>query len=146
MFNLETNTIVESYDMTFDEIAPYPRDIFKCAGDKEMEESIFIDERLQGFDGDEDEPLHPSTTSPELVSASTLEVEAHHATTSSTSAVKTSQVEGEIISKQGAPSHGQKTHSPQQIICNRNERVTRSLWSAHLSCFTNMLFVALFEP
>jgi hypothetical protein len=27
-----------------------------------------------------------------------------------------------------------------------NERVTRSSRSAHLSCFTNTLFVALFEP
>jgi transposase InsO family protein len=46
VFNLETNTIVESCDMTFDETAPYPRDVFECAGDKEMEENIFIDERL----------------------------------------------------------------------------------------------------
>jgi hypothetical protein len=27
-----------------------------------------------------------------------------------------------------------------------NERVTRSSRSAHLSCFTNTLFIALFEP
>jgi hypothetical protein len=41
-----------------------------------MEESIFVDEGLQGVDGDEDEPLLPSTSSPELVFASTLEAEA----------------------------------------------------------------------
>jgi hypothetical protein len=76
VFNLETNTVIESYDMTFDKTAPYPRDVFECAGDKEMEESIFVDEELQGFDGDEDEPLHPSTSSPELVPTSTLEAEA----------------------------------------------------------------------
>jgi hypothetical protein len=45
-FNLETNTIVESCDVTFDETALCHRDVFKCAGDKEMEESIFIDEGL----------------------------------------------------------------------------------------------------
>jgi hypothetical protein len=73
VFNLETNTVVESCNVTFDEIAPYPHDIFECAGDKEMEESIFIDEELQGFDGDEDDPLLPSTSSPELVPAFTLE-------------------------------------------------------------------------
>jgi hypothetical protein len=44
VFNLETNIIVESYDVTFDETAPYPRDVFECACDKEMEESIFVDE------------------------------------------------------------------------------------------------------
>jgi hypothetical protein len=32
--NLETNTDVESCDVTFDKTAPYPRDIFECAGDK----------------------------------------------------------------------------------------------------------------
>jgi hypothetical protein len=32
------------------------------------------------------------------------------------------------------------------MICNLNERVTQSSRSVHLSCFTNTLFVALFEP
>jgi hypothetical protein len=32
-----------------------------------MEESIFVDEGLQSVDGDEDEPLLPSTSSPESV-------------------------------------------------------------------------------
>jgi hypothetical protein len=60
--------------------------------------------------------------------------------------VETSWVEGEIISKSGAPSHIQKAHPPQQIISNLNEKVTRSSRSAHLSCFINTLFVTLFEP
>jgi GTP1/Obg family GTP-binding protein len=60
--------------------------------------------------------------------------------------VEASRVEGEIISELGAPSHIQKAHPPQQIIDNLNERVTRSSRSAHLSYFTNTLFVALFEP
>jgi hypothetical protein len=30
--------------VTFDENAPYPHDVFECAGYKEMEESIFVDE------------------------------------------------------------------------------------------------------
>jgi hypothetical protein len=44
-----TNIVVESCDVTFDETASYPHDVFECAGDKEMEESIFVDEELQGF-------------------------------------------------------------------------------------------------
>jgi hypothetical protein len=36
----------ESCDVTFDETAPCPRDVVECAGDKEMEESIIIDEGL----------------------------------------------------------------------------------------------------
>jgi hypothetical protein len=70
---------------------------------KEMEESIFVDEALQGVDGNEDDPLLPSTSSPEHVPASTLEAEAHHATTSSTAAVEASRVEWEIISELGTP-------------------------------------------
>jgi hypothetical protein len=97
VYNLETNTIVESGDVTFDETAPYPRDVFECAGDKKMEENIFVYEGLQGIDGDEDEPLLPSMSSPEHVPAFTLEAEAPHATTSSTTVVEVSQVEGVII-------------------------------------------------
>jgi hypothetical protein len=146
VFNFETNTIVESCDVTFDETAPCHHGVFECAGDKEMEESIFVDEGLQGVDGDEDEPLLPSTSSPKPVPASTLEEEAPQATASSTAAAEASWVEGEIVSELGAPSHIQKVHPPQQIIGNLNERVTHSSWSAHLSCFLNTLFVALFEP
>jgi hypothetical protein len=86
--------------------------VFECADDKEMEESIFIDEGLQGVDGDEDEPLLPSTSSPEHVPASTLEAEAPRAITSSTAAVEVSWVEREIVSEPGAPSHIQKAHPP----------------------------------
>jgi hypothetical protein len=124
----------------------HPYDVFECAGDKEMEESIFVHEGLHDIDGDEDEPLLYSTSSPEHVLTSTLEAEASQATTSSTIIVEASRVEGEIVSKQGAPSHVQKIHLPQQIIGNLNERVTQSSISAHLSYFTNTLFVALFEP
>jgi hypothetical protein len=145
VYSFETNTVVESCDVTFDKTAPYPHSVFECAGDKEMEESIFVDEGLQGIDSDEDEPLLPSTSSPEHVPASTLEAEAPQATTSFTAAVEASRVEGEIVSERGAPSHIQKRHPPQQIIGNLNKRVTCSSRSAHLSCFSNTLFVALFE-
>jgi hypothetical protein len=70
----------------------------ECAGDKEMEESIFVDEELQSFNRDEHKPLLLSTSSPELVPAFTLEAEAPQATTSSTAVVEALQVEGEIIS------------------------------------------------
>jgi hypothetical protein len=99
--------------VTFDETAPCSHDVFECAGDKDMEENIFIDEELQGLDGDVDKPLLPSTSSPELVPTFTLEAEAPQATTSSTTTIEVSRVEGKIISEQGAPSHIQKAHPPQ---------------------------------
>jgi hypothetical protein len=135
VYNVETNTVVESCDVTFDETAPCPHGVFECVCDKEMEESIFVDEGLQGVDGDEDEPLLPSTSSPEPIPASTLEAEAPQATTSSTAVVEASRVEGEIVFEPGTPSHIQKAHPPQQIIGNLNERVIHSSRSAHLSWF-----------
>jgi hypothetical protein len=132
--------------VTFDETAPCPLGVLECAGDKKIEESIFVDEGLQSIDGDENEPLLPSTSSPEPVPASTLEAEAPQATTSSTAVVEASWVEGEIASELGAPSHIQKRHPSQQIIGNLNERVRHYSRLAHLSCFSNTLFVALFEP
>jgi hypothetical protein len=132
--------------VAFDKTTLCPRDVFECASDKEMEESIFVHEGLQDVDGDEDEPLLPSTSSLEHVSTFTLEVEAPRVTTSSTAIVEASWVEGEIVSELGAPSHIQKTHPPQQIIGNLNEMVTCFSRSAHLSCFSNTLFVVPFEP
>jgi hypothetical protein len=46
VYNLETNTVVESCDVAFDETAPCPHDVFGCADNKEMEESIFVVEGL----------------------------------------------------------------------------------------------------
>jgi hypothetical protein len=83
VYNFETYTVIESCDV-FDETSPCPRGVFECAGDKEMEENIFVDEGLQGVIGDEDEPLLPSISSSDLVPTSTLEAEAPQATNSST--------------------------------------------------------------
>jgi hypothetical protein len=109
---------------------------------RKWKENIFIDDGLQDVDGDEDKPPLPSISSPEHVSASTLEAETPQATTSSTAAVGASRVDGEIVSKLEASSHIQKAHPLQQIIGNLNERTTCSSRSVHLSCFSNMLFVA----
>jgi hypothetical protein len=90
VFNLETSTVIESYDVIFDETTPYPRNVFECAGDKEIEKNIFIDEELQGFDDDKDESLLSTISSVELVSAFTLKTEAPQTTTSSTVVVEAS--------------------------------------------------------
>jgi hypothetical protein len=46
VYNFETNTVVESCDLTFDETVSCPRGVFECIGDKKMEESISVDEGL----------------------------------------------------------------------------------------------------
>jgi hypothetical protein len=84
VINLETNNVVESCDVTFDESSPCICGVFESVGDKEMEESIFVDKELQGFEDDEDEHITPvSTSSPRHVPTSTLEADAPQATTSS---------------------------------------------------------------
>jgi hypothetical protein len=114
VLNLKTNIVVKLCDVTFDETAPYPRDVFESVGDKEMEESIFVDEKLQGFESDEDEHIAlASTLSPGHVPTSTLEAEPPQTATSFSLEVQASGIEGEINSENGAPSHIQKSHPPQ---------------------------------
>jgi hypothetical protein len=70
-----------------------------------MEGSIFVDEELQGFKGDEDEHIAPaSTLSPGHVPASTLEAEAPQAATTSSTRVHAFGIDGENNSEKGAPS------------------------------------------
>jgi hypothetical protein len=100
--------------VAFDDIAPCLHDAFESAGDKKMVESIIVDEKLQGFEGDKDEHIAPaSTSSPRLIPTFTLEVEAAQVATSSSVRVQASGIEGEINSENGAPFHIQKPHPPQ---------------------------------
>jgi hypothetical protein len=114
VLNPETNTVVESCDVTFNETAPCPHDVYESAGDKEMDESIFVDEELEGLEGDENEHIAlASTSSPGYVPASTHGVEAAQAATSSSTEVQVSGIEGEINSENRASFHIQNTHPPQ---------------------------------
>jgi hypothetical protein len=114
VLNLETNIVVESCDVTFDETTPCTHDVIESAGDKEMEESVFVDEELQAFKGDKDKHIAPtSTSSPRHVPTSTLEVKAPQYATSSSTGVQASGIEGEINSGNEATSHIHKAHTPQ---------------------------------
>jgi hypothetical protein len=64
IYILEINTVVVLYDVTFDKTAPCSHNVFECVDAKEMEESIFVDERLHDINSDKHEPLLPSTSSP----------------------------------------------------------------------------------
>jgi hypothetical protein len=46
VLNLETNIVIELCYVTFNETTPCSHDVFESTGDKEMEESIFVDEEL----------------------------------------------------------------------------------------------------
>jgi hypothetical protein len=96
IYNFETNIIIESCDVTFDETAPCPCDVVECTVDKEMEESIFIDKGLKSIDGDKDESPLPSTSSLKHVLTSTLETEAPQFNTTSTTTVKRHGLRGRL--------------------------------------------------
>jgi hypothetical protein len=90
-----------------------------------MEESIFVDEELYGFEGDKNEHIALASTLPlGHVPASTLEAKAPQAATSSLVGVQASGIQGEINSENGATSHIQKAHPSQIIIGNLNESIT----------------------
>ena len=44
MLNLETNRIMETCEVSFDETMPCSSTVFECAGDEEMAETLFVEE------------------------------------------------------------------------------------------------------
>jgi hypothetical protein len=50
VLNLETNQIVETCDVTFDETQPCSQLVFECAGDDELGEEIFQEEEHEHGD------------------------------------------------------------------------------------------------
>jgi hypothetical protein len=50
VLNLETNQIVETCEVTFDETQPRSQLVFECAGDDELGEEIFQEEHEHGDD------------------------------------------------------------------------------------------------
>jgi hypothetical protein len=52
VLNLETNQIVETCEVTFDETEPRSQLVFECAGDDELGKEIFQEEHEHGEDED----------------------------------------------------------------------------------------------
>jgi hypothetical protein len=52
VLHLETNQIVETCEVTFDETQPRSQLVFECAGDDELGEEIFQEEHEHGDDED----------------------------------------------------------------------------------------------
>jgi hypothetical protein len=59
VLNLETNQIVETCEVTFDETEPHSQLVFECAGDDVIGEEIFQEEEHEHGD-DEDGGAVPS--------------------------------------------------------------------------------------
>jgi hypothetical protein len=62
VLNLDTNLVMETYEVTFDETQPCSSSVFECAGDDEVGNKIFEDEEDSvGEDDDCDNPVRDNS-------------------------------------------------------------------------------------
>jgi hypothetical protein len=129
VLNLETNKIMETCEVTFDETIPCTSLGFECARDEEMAKDLFEE---------------MATTSP----TTTME---RGPSTSWTTMVRQedqareAKVEGEVVSRREASRRIQEVHPLSKIIGDIDERTTRSR-SRNFAHFDHAALVATFEP
>jgi hypothetical protein len=66
VLNLETNQIMETYEVTFDETQPHSQLIFECAGDDELGEEIFQEEEHEDGDDEDGGAVPPAELVPTI--------------------------------------------------------------------------------
>lgn len=119
VLNLETNQIMETCEVTFDETKPCSSVVFECAGDDEMDQTIFEDEKEDGEEDDEDGgvPVDPrvpptSTTVDGGPSPTRTSTHQHEQGQDRVEAA----TEGEAISRHEAPRRVQADHPPSKSL------------------------------
>jgi hypothetical protein len=143
VLNLETNQIVETCEVTFDETQPRSYLVFKCAGDDELGEEIFQEEEHE-HEHDEDGGVVPAAEHVPTTSTTVMDGPSPtHTTTNQDQGEAT--VEGEVASRREPPRRVQVDHPTSRIIGDMNERTTRSRVRNN-SHFAHAAFVATFEP
>jgi hypothetical protein len=143
VLNLETNQIVEACEVTFDETRPRSQLVFECAGDNELGEEIFQEEKHEHGD-EEDCSAAPAA---EHVPTTFTMIEDGPSPTPTTTNPDQGKaaIEGEVASRREPPRRVQVDHPASRIIGDMNEHTTRSrVWNN--SHFTHAAFVATFEP
>jgi hypothetical protein len=112
VLNLETNRVIQTYEVTFDETMPCSAPIFESAGDKEIGESIFVEENEEDDDLGDVEPISSATPVESAIttsahgldpSSSTTELPPQLASAAPKEAPAT--IEGEVTSLREAPRH-----------------------------------------
>jgi hypothetical protein len=89
VLNLETNQIVETCEVTFDETQPRSQLVFECAGDDELGEEIFREEEHEHGD-EEDGGVVPATEHVRTTSTTVVD-------SSSPTPTTTTQVQGDAV-------------------------------------------------
>jgi hypothetical protein len=142
VLNLETNQIVETCEVTFDETQPRSLLVFECAGDDELGEEIFQEEEHEHGDDEDGAVVPPAEHIPTTL---TIVMDGP-----SPSPTETNQdqgeatVEGEVASRREPPLRVQVDHPTSRIISDINERTTRSRVRNNTH-FAHAAFVATFE-
>jgi hypothetical protein len=143
VLNLETNQIMESCEVTFDETQPRSQLVFECAGDDELGDEIFQEEKHEHGD-DEDGGVVPAAEHVPTTSTTLVDDPSPTPTTTNQNQGEAA-VEGEIASRREPPRRVQVDHPASSIIGDMNERTTRSRVRNN-SQFAHAAFVATFEP
>jgi hypothetical protein len=143
VLNLETNQIVETCEVTFDETQPHSQLVFECVGDDELGEEIFQEEEHEHGD-DEDVGVVPAAE--HVPTTSTTVVDGPSPTPTTTNQDQgEAAVEWEVASRREPPRRVQVDHPASRIIGDMNEHTTRSRVRNNYH-FTHAAFVATFEP
>jgi hypothetical protein len=131
VLNLDTDLVMETCEVTFDETQPCSSSIFECAGDEEVGKKIFEDEEDDAGeeDGEEDGADGEAPVS-HVPSTSTTATTVQDGPSATPTMIQQDQVEaaaeGEVVSRREAPRHVQVDHPPSRIISVINERTSRS--------------------
>jgi hypothetical protein len=143
VLNHETNQIVETCEVTFDETQPCSQLVFECAGDDELGEEIFHEEEHEHGDDEDGGVVPPAEHVP---ATSTTMVDGPSLTPTTTNQDQGEAiVEGEVASRREPPQREEVDHPASRIIGDMNECTTRSRVRNN-SHFAHAVFVATFEP
>jgi hypothetical protein len=129
VLNLETNKIMETCEVTFDEIMPCTSLGIECAGDEEMDEDLFEEDKDEARDDDGENHAPEAECVPTTSPTTTTE---GGPSTSWTTTVRQegqareAEVEGEVVSRREAPQRIQEVHPLYSIIGDIDECTTRS--------------------
>jgi hypothetical protein len=101
VLNLETNQIVETCEVTYDETQPRSQLVFECAGDDELGEEIFQKEQHEHGDDEDGRMVPPAEHVP---TTSTTMMDSPSPTRTTTNQDQGEAiVEGEVASRREPP-------------------------------------------
>jgi hypothetical protein len=145
VLNLDTNLVMETCEVTFDETQPCTSSVFECASDDEVSKKIFEDEKDDAGEEDGDDGESPATHVP---STSTTTTTVQDGPSPTPPSIQQDQVEaaaeGQVVSRREALRRVQVDHPPSRIISDINERTTWSR-SRNTSNIAHSAFVATFH-